>query len=62
MGLSRYFMTPMEKYSGWSFLWFTNRKYEAGDAVVEMVSELENFRSARTGTLKCFDRKSVKWL
>lgn len=58
----RFFLTVMDEYSGYSLVWFTYRKTETRDNVIEIVRELKIILSACTETFNWIDRKFVKWL
>lgn len=60
-GKSRYFITLMETYSGFSLARFLSKKNETANAVINMVKELESLVDCRIGTLECVERMTVKW-
>lgn len=62
IGRSRYFVTLLDSYSGYSIARFLARKSETGDAVVEMVHELENLLNGSLQRLTSINRNTLKWM
>lgn len=55
-------MTILDSYSAYSLLQFIHLKSEAGDAVIEMITELEKLFCRQTSQLATISRNCIRWL
>lgn len=59
---SKYFVTLLDDFTGYSLVRFLYLKSEAGDGVIEMIKEIQTLSHSRIGTLTSTNHKTVKWI
>lgn len=59
---SRYFVTLLGSYNGYSLAQLTTRKNEAKDAVAEMILEIDNLLNQTLPRLRSINCSTLKWI